>query len=145
MKTGLHTLTNFTRTNDSYVTPIPDKRLKAMVPVKLLEEISAEETELRIDELKGFAYAATLNSFRIGDELLQYQECKPDQEKGILLTGCTRGAFGTTAAGHPKGAEVYKLTDYPYQTLFPDIDLQDEFSDRIAELFNKNRSESDFF
>lgn len=137
VKTGLHTLTNFTRTNDSYVTPIPDKRLKAMVPVKLLEEISAEETELRIDELKGFAYAATLNSFRIGDELLQYQECKPDQEKGILLTGCTRGAFGTTAAGHPKGAEVYKLTDYPYQTLFPDIDLQDEFSDRIAELFNK--------
>ena len=137
VKTGLHTLTNFTKTNDSYVTPIPDKRLKTMVPVKLLEEISAEETELRIDELKGFAYAATLNSFRIGDELLQYQECKPDQEKGILLTGCTRGAFGTTAAGHPKGAEVYKLTDYPYQTLFPDIDLQDEFSDRIAELFNK--------
>ena len=66
MKTGLHTLTNFTKTNDSYVTPIPDKRLKTMVPVKLLEEISAEETELRIDELKGFAYAATLNSFRIG-------------------------------------------------------------------------------
>ena len=53
--------------------------------MKLLEEISAEETELRIDELKGFAYAATLNSFRIGDELLQYQECKPDQEKGIVV------------------------------------------------------------
>ena len=137
VKTGLHTLTNFTKTNDSYVTPIPDKRLKTMAPVKLLEEISAEETEIRVDELKGFAYAATLNCFRISDELLQYQECKTDTAEGILLTGCTRGAFGTTAVEHPKGAEVYKLTDYPYQTLFPDIELQDEFADRIADLFNK--------
>ena len=107
-----------------------------MMPVKLLKKISAEETEIRIDELKGFSYAATLNCFRIGDELLQYREWKEDKENGILLTGCVRGAFGTVAAPHSKGAEVYKLTDYPYQTLFPDIELQDEFSDRIAELFN---------
>ena len=43
IKLGLHTLTNFTKTNDPYVTPIPDKRLKTMMPVKLLEKIDMEE------------------------------------------------------------------------------------------------------
>lgn len=137
IKLGLHTLTNFTKTNDPYVTPIPDKRLKTMMPVKLLEKIDIEETEIRISEKKGFAYTATLNCFRIDDELFQYREYDEYEDGSVCLKGCIRGAFGTERSTHTEGAEVYKLTDYPYQTLFPDIELQDEFSDRIAELFNK--------
>lgn len=32
VKIGLHTLSTFTKTNDSYVTPVPDKGLKGMLP-----------------------------------------------------------------------------------------------------------------
>ena len=131
------TKTNFTKTNDPFVTPVPDKHLKTMAPVKLLEDICEEQTEIRIDELKGFSYPATLNCFRIDEELLQYREYQEKEDGSVLLTGCTRGAFGTGKSAHQRGADVYKMTDYPYQTLFPDIELQDAFSDRIAELFNK--------
>ncbi|MCI5650302.1 MAG: hypothetical protein MR332_12930 [Fusicatenibacter sp.] len=137
VRIGLHTLTSFTKTNDAYVTPVPDRRLKSMVPVKLLADVSDSQTEILVDHLAGFEYAATLNCFRIEDELLQYTEYEMTEEKAVILKGCTRGAFGTAANAHAAGCGVYKLIDYPYQTLFPDIELQDEFADRIGELFNK--------
>ena len=133
---GLHTLTNFTTTNDPYVTPVPDKRLKKMIPVRLTQAVDEKQTEIRVDSIGGFLYEATLNCFQIGDELLQYSVCEKDGE-GLVLKDCIRGALGTQPEGHRAGENVYKMTDYPYQTLFPDIELQDEFADRIAELFNQ--------
>ncbi|MBQ7839344.1 MAG: hypothetical protein IJ390_02495 [Lachnospiraceae bacterium] len=138
VKVGLHTLTNFTKTNDAYVAPVPDKRLKAMLPVRLIGDITAEQTEITVDRLAGFEYPATLNCFRIEDELLQYAEVEAlADNSSVILKGCTRGAFGTVKAYHAAGSDVHRLIDYPYETLFPDIELQDAFVDRIAELFNK--------
>ena len=133
---GLHTLTNFTTTNDAYVTPVPDPRLKKMIPVRLLESVDEKQPEIRVDRAGGFLYEATLNCFQIGDELLQYSSCEQEGE-GLVLKDCVRGAFGTLPAAHKAGENMYKMTDYPYQTLFPDIELQDAFADRIAELFNR--------
>lgn len=137
IKIGLHTLTNFTTTNDAYVTPVPDRRLQSLLPVKLLKEIDRTQTDVWVDQLAGFEYGASLNCFRIEDELLRYSEYEIVSAGEILLKDCTRGAFGTVACAHPEGSGVYKMTDYPYNTLFPDIHLQDEFSDRIAHLFNR--------
>ncbi|MDD7740706.1 MAG: hypothetical protein PUJ62_11725 [Lachnospiraceae bacterium] len=134
---GLHTLSTFTKTNDPYVTPVPDHRLKAMLPVKLTCDVTEEQEEMTIDQMGGFVYPATLNCFRIGDELLQYASCETKEDNTVLLKGCVRGAFGTRASSHLAGSEVYYLIDYPYMTLFPDIELQDEFADRIAQLFNE--------
>lgn len=137
IKVGLHTLTSFTTTNDAYVTPVPDRRLKPLLPVKLLADMDEAQTDVRVDALGGFAYTASLNCFRIDDELLRYSEHEVISDGEILLKDCTRGAFGTKPGAHAEGSQVYKLTDYPYNTLFPDIELQDAFSDRIAELFNR--------
>ena len=136
IKTGLHTLTTFTKTNDSYVTPVPDKGLKAMLPGTLEADITAEQAQFSVTGLAGLAYTATLNCIRIEDELLQYSEYETVSENVFLLKGCIRGAFGTHPAAHKKGCSVCRLTDYPYHTLFPDIELQDKFADRIAELYN---------
>ncbi|PWM32475.1 MAG: hypothetical protein DBX58_04095 [Clostridiales bacterium] len=137
IKVGLHTLSNFTKTNDAYVTPVPDRRLKAMAPAKLAEDIAAEQIEIAVDRLAAFECPATLNCVRIDDELLQYSEYEPTDDGAAILKGCIRGAFGTEPAAHTKGNSAYKLIDYPYQTLFPDVELQDEFSDRIAELVDE--------
>lgn len=136
IRLGLHTLTSFTRTNDSYVTPVPHKGLKAMLPGSLDEDITKEQTRFSAKNLAGLAYPATLNCIRIEDELIQYAESETTPEGISLLKGCTRGAFGTVPASHRKGCSVCKLIDYPYHTLFPDIDLQDKFADRLAQLFN---------
>ena len=137
IKIGLHTLTNFTTTNDAYVTPVPDRRLRTLLPVRLLRDVNGTQTDVWVNDLAGFEYAASLNCFRIEDELLRYSEYEIVSAGEVLLKDCTRGAFGTRVCSHPKGSSVYKLTDYPYNTLFPDIRLQDEFSDRIADLFNR--------
>ena len=78
----------------------------------------------------------TLNGLMIDQELITYGEVKQEGET-MLLTGCTRGAFGTTAATHTKETPLYKLWDYPYKTFFPDLELQDAYADRLIEIFNK--------
>lgn len=133
---GLHTLTSFTKTNDGYVTPVPHKGLKGMLPGTLEEDTAAEQTQLSVKSVAGLIYPATLNCIRIEDELVQYTEFETVSDDTFLLKGCKRGAFGTEAVSHKKGCPVCKLIDYPYHTLFPDIELQDRFADRIAELFN---------
>lgn len=151
LRMGLHTLSAFTSTQDPYVTPVPHKGLKSMLPGTLESPLDASQTQIAVRSLAGLAYGSTLSCIRIEDELIQYSDyetCPPDplspdsqgESEGTvtaLLKGCTRGAFGTAASSHPAGCEVRKLIDYPYRTLFPDIQLQDAYSDRIAELFNR--------
>lgn len=136
VKMGLHTLTTFTKTNDGYVTPVPDRGLKGMLPGSLMDDVAEDAAQISVDNLAGLSYAATLNCIRIEDELIQYSEYEMASGSVFLLKGCTRGAFGTRPAIHKKGCVVCKLVDYPYHTLFPDIELQDKYADRIAELFN---------
>lgn len=168
MRMGLHTLSAFTSTRDAYVTPVPHKDLKTMLPGVLEEALNNEDAEITVRAMAGLTLESTLSCIRIGDELIQYagyeilpgdtaspQDCGTAlpadtvslQGRGTplsagnapvaVLKGCTRGAFGTAVSSHPAGCQVSKLIDYPYQTLFPDIRLQDRFSDRLAELFNR--------
>lgn len=136
IKIGLHTLTNFTTTNDTYVTPIPDKGLQTMLPGILENNITKTQTEISIHGLGGLEYVSTLNCIRIEDELIQFSEYEVISENNFILTNCIRGIFDTIPSFHEKGCKVYKLADHPYHTFFPDIKLQDKYSDRIAELFN---------
>lgn len=133
---GIHTLSNFLTTNDPYVTPVPSKHLLKQGILEMQEDIDAVQTEIRIKQSDLFAMPMTLNALHVDDELITYgnAETKGDE---MLLTGCTRGAFGTKASAHAAKSELFKLWDYPYKTLFPDIVLQDKFADRLSEIFNK--------
>ena len=133
---GVHTLTNFTTTNDPYVTPVPSEHLLKMCAVSLVNGISAEDTEIVIEKAEQFNHPLTLNTVQIGDELITYSEYKEDGDNAVL-TSCVRGAYGTAASEHSAGDTLYRLWDYPYRTLFPDIILQDEFSKNIAKVFNE--------
>ena len=135
IKVGLHTLTNFTTTNDPYVTPAPSEHLLKLARVRLLRPVAPGDGEICVTPHVCFGVAQTLNALQIGDELLTFAAAQ-EAEGELRLTGVERGAFGTRAAGHAEGEDVYLLRDYPYRTLFPDLALQDSFSDRIAELFN---------
>ena len=133
---GIHTLTNFTTTNDAYVTPIPSTHLLKQGALQLTSGIDDKQTEIRIQKSNYFELPMTLNGLMIDQELITYGEVKQEGET-MLLTGCTRGAFGTTAATHTKETPLYKLWDYPYKTFFPDLELQDAYADRLIEIFNK--------
>lgn len=133
---GVHTLSNFTTPNDAYVTPIPSDHLLKQGVLTLTTDLTREQTDITIKKTDLFAMPLTLNAMQIGKELICYGSAE-DQGETFLLKDCKRGAFGTTAAAHTQKTPLYKLWDYPYKTLFPDLVLQDEYADRLAEVMNK--------
>lgn len=133
---GVHTLSNFTTTNDAYVTPVPSKHLLKQGALNLLSPLDKEQTEIRIKKSDLFAMPMTLNGLQIDDELISYGKVEEEGDV-MVLKNCKRGAFGTTPADHDQNTPLYKLWDYPYKTFFPDLELQDAYADRLAEIMNK--------
>lgn len=133
---GVHTLSNFTTTNDAYVTPIPSEHLLKQGVLTLTSDLDKEQTAIKIKKSDLFSMPMSLNAMQIDKELITYGSME-DQGDTYLLKDCKRGAYGTTASAHAQKTPLYKLWDYPYKTLFPDLVLQDKFADRLAELMNK--------
>lgn len=133
---GVHTLSNFLTTNDSYVTPVPSKNLLKQGLLSLLSDLDNEQTTIEVAKSDLFTMPLTLNALQVGDELITFGKAEVAGDR-TSLTGCTRGAFGTQKSAHKKSEASYKLWDYPYRTLFPDLKLQNEFADRLADIFNK--------
>ncbi len=132
VRIGLHTLSAFTTTNDSYVTPVPDKRLAVLGKSTLNKAIEGDDTCIEVADGGIFTAVTTLQTVKVGDELIQYEKVD-----GNKLHGCKRGAFGTTAAAHSTAADVSLLCDHPYRVFFPNLEMQDEYSARLGELFAK--------
>ena len=135
MKMGVHTLSNFITTNDSYVTPTPSEHLLKQGTLILAEDIDASQTTLHIKSSHLFKVPLTLNTLMIGKEIITYGKMN-ETEGQMTLTSCKRGAFGTHASAHNTQEPLYKLWDYPYRTLFPDMSLQDKIADRLVEIYN---------
>ncbi|MBO9620551.1 MAG: hypothetical protein J7539_16120 [Niabella sp.] len=136
IKIGVHTLSNFLTPNDAYVTPAPSKHLLKQGQLNLVGNMDTTQTIIEVRASDLFKVPATLNALQIGSELITFGAVEKNGDH-IRLTGCTRGAFSTQKAAHDKSEPAYKLWDYPYRTLFPDLELQDAFSHRLAEIFNK--------
>ncbi len=132
---GVHTLTNFLNTHDPYITPVPDSRL-AKTGTSILEaRIDAEQTDIEVASPEYFNNDKNwLRTVMIGKELIRYG--KVSDKAPWTLTNCQRGAYGTQASAHAKGAEIAKLMDHPYKVFFPNYDMQHEIAVRLASLFN---------
>ena len=133
---GVHTLSNFMTTNDAYVTPVPTEHLLKQGVLSLTADLDKDQTEITIKKSSLFDRPMTLNAMQIDQELITFGNTE-DKGETLLLKNCKRGAYGTTATAHSQKTPLYKLWDYPYKTLFPDLVLQDKFSDRLAEIMNK--------
>ena len=132
LRLGLHTLTSFTKTNDAYVSPIPDPRLAVLGSSVLTADLSAEAEEIPVADTAVFETVTTLQTARIGQELIQYTEVKDGK-----LVGCKRGLWNTPVSAHTAGDTVSLLCDYPYRVYFPNMELQAEYSKRLGELLAK--------
>ena len=140
LKVGIHTLTGCIGTNDSWVRPVPDRRLATDGTFTLTADLGEKDTEVPIAEAAGnyptvWAYSSRGNCIRIDDELIQYSVVSKESPHGFFK--CKRGAFGTKAAAHGKGAEVRHLIAR-YGSFIPDekSTLVDEVAERIARVYN---------
>jgi hypothetical protein len=145
IRLGGHTLTAFIQTNDPYVTPVPDPRLAKTGSSRLIAEVNDTAQVIPVESPEYFANekANWLHAAVIGEEIIRYRAVS--EKAPWTLLDCQRGAFGTKAAPHPKGAEIGKLLDHSYQVFFPNFDLQREIARNMAKTFNETGlSQMDF-
>lgn len=134
---GVHTLSSFITTNDPYVTPVPDHRLAKVGSTVITSAIDEKATNIEIASPDFFNQMKNnnLRTVMIGTELIRYREMSSSQP--WVLQDCIRGAFGTKAQSHAKGAAISKLMDHGYKVFLPEMSLQDEMATAIAKLFNE--------
>jgi len=145
IRIGVHTLSTFINTNDPYVTPIPDQRLSMTGSSVLTENISAAAGEIPVasDQYFRDIKSSTLHAVKIGDEIIRFRAVSAQVPYKLL--DCQRGVFGTKASDHSKGEKAGMLFDYPYNTLFPDFELQQEIAGNLGRFFNQTGvSQMDF-
>lgn len=135
VRLGFHTLSNFITPGDAYVTPQPDRRLAIIGNTELSAEVDASVPEILVNSPEYFARKSTLNTVRVGDELIRFESVSPQPPWRLLQ--CQRGAWGTRAMAHPKGASVGRLLDHDYQVFFADADLSREIARNIADFCNR--------
>ena len=110
-----HTYAFFIEKDSKYVKPVPDPRLDAFRTFTLAEPLSAETTEIAVNE--STAGMTTVTGFfehnsvvlHIGDELVTFGAVS--QQAPWRFTGVKRGALGTKAAAHDRGAQARHLKE----------------------------------
>jgi hypothetical protein len=110
-----HTYAFFIDKNSKYVAPVPDSRLDAFRTFTLAEPLSAEATEITVNE--STAGMSTVTGFfehnsivlHIGDELVTFGGAS--KEAPWRFTGVKRGAHGTKSAAHDRGAKARHLKE----------------------------------
>ncbi|WP_316753117.1 hypothetical protein [Pedobacter gandavensis] len=137
IRIGVHTLSTFINTNDPYVTPVPDKRLALTGSSILTANISPDATEITVESDQYFKNLkpSTLHAVQIGEEIIRFRTVSTTAP--FKLLDCQRGAYGTKAAAHVKGTAAGMMMDYPYNTLFPDFNLQQEIAGNLSRFFNE--------
>ena len=135
MRLGGHTLSNFTHPHDAYVSPVPDERLAIVGSSTLAEAISARQTTLSVYSPEPFraGLKSTLKTVRVGNELIQYTGVS--EKAPWLLTGLTRGAFGTRAADHDTAEPVHLLADHGYRVFLTNPELTIEEAQNMARVY----------
>lgn len=134
---GVHTLSNFITPNDTYVTPVPDARLAKVGSSVLTSAIDAEQSEIPIESPDFFNQFKNnhLRTVVVGNELIRYGTVSPAAPWKLL--DCQRGAFGTEAAAHARGAAISKHADHGYKVFLTNPELSIEMAQNIAALFNQ--------
>ena len=133
---GVHTLSNFITTNDSYVTPKPDPRLAQVGSSELASDIDTQSTEILVRSPQFFNQMKNnnLHAVVLGNEIIRYREVS--SREPWLLRECIRGAFGTISSIHKQGEKFIKLMDHGYKTFLTDSNLSEEVAGNIASLLN---------
>jgi hypothetical protein len=110
-----HTYAFFIDKQSKYVTPIPDARLDAFRAFTLAADLSAGAKEVPVEE--STAAISTITGFfehnsvvlHVGDELIIFGGAS--KEPPWRFTQVQRGALGTKAAAHARGAKARHLKE----------------------------------
>ena len=132
---GVHTLSDFIDSNDPYVTPTPSSELSLGLKTTLAEGLTATDTTAHLSSCAPLAGGLDGKMLLIGDEYITYTgytqsggECE--------VTGLSRAQWGSTAAAHPAGTGVGRLSLNEYGGALGGLDIINAIADRFAAIQN---------
>lgn len=135
LKFGLHTLSFWIGKNDPYVTPNPDPRIAKDDPPLILDTgASAVSIPISSPPIPDFPYPNEKDVL-IDNEIVKYSGVNIRDNAFIVSR---RGAYGTVAASHSAGANVYHLPNALNGNAYlPSLtsDLVDEIAGRLAKQY----------
>src|SRR6185312_10051988 len=132
---GVHTLTMFTGVNDPYISPIPSDSLCKTGSTNLSRKAGEKDNVLYIEDPTFFQNPDKTHTVKIGKELVNYRSVSNDQPWRLI--DCARGQYNTKSSSHDVGTAVDKLVNNDYNGFYPDINLQDNYATRLAEVCNE--------
>ena len=137
-----HTYAFFIDKQSRYVTPVPDPRLDAFRTFTLAAPLSAEATEIAVNE--STAGVTTVTGFfehnsivlHIGNELVTFGGAS--QQAPWRFTGVKRATLGTKAAAHEQGAKARHLKEcFGLFVPNPESSLFEEIAANHADVVNR--------
>ncbi len=140
LKAGMHTLTGCISPHDPWVTPTPHPGLATDGTYRLAADLQPKDANVPTVEMPAehptiWAYGSRGNCIRIDDELIQYTVLERGASRGFYK--CRRGAFGTRATAHQRGAKVEHMF-VRYGCFVPDenASLVEDIAAAIADVYN---------
>ncbi|MEO5996565.1 MAG: hypothetical protein ABIN89_07545 [Chitinophagaceae bacterium] len=145
-----HTYTFFIDKKSKYVTPIPSRDLAYFSSFTLQEPISANDSEIIVNEsttnistITGFFVRNSI-TLRIGDELVEFSGAS--KSAPYKFTGCKRGVHDTKAAKHNADEKAFHLKEL-WGLFAPggETPLFQEIARRTAEIVDKYKFDGIYF
>ncbi len=139
---GLHTYAFFIDKKTPWVTPVPDLRLAKDSSFTLAEDLNVDaatvpvvESTENVSAVTGF-FVRNSATLRVEQELISYTGASKSAPYGF--TRCKRGAYGTRAAAHPRGAKVDHLKEcFGLFVPDPETTLLAEVAAATADFYNE--------
>lgn len=144
IKVGLHFLAASIYYPDSYLTPIPDKRLVKDARVKLARDIdektdfieTIEPPPVQFPKTEVNQYMEPGRTLWIDNEMIYYD--KISVEKPYGFSGCKRGYYSTVKSSHKKNTDIWHLVRaYGYYMYDLDTSLAGEIASNLAKTVNQ--------
>ncbi|NLX99982.1 MAG: hypothetical protein GXY83_28120 [Rhodopirellula sp.] len=140
--TGILTYAHFVHQDSRFVTPVPHQDLDVMRSFTLDADLDEKATFVPVGEstadvsnVVGFSITNSV-VLRIDDELIVFEEANDHAPYGFIR--CRRGAYGTKAVSHEKGAAVGHVTQrFGLFCSRPGSDLVLEVSRETARAYNE--------
>lgn len=138
---GLHTYSQFISPASPYVTPVPHPDLGKVESFTLTGDLDEKGTTIPVEEstkdtptVTGFFVRGSV-TLQIDNELITYKATAKEPPFGF--TECKRGAHGTKAAPHAKGAKAHRLRGcFGLFVADGESPLYTEVAAKTAEIYN---------
>ena len=118
--------------NDAYFSPKYFKQYQCSEPLRLFDDITANEVDIALRRDESFNSLSALNLLLIDNEMVSIGTMEFAGDL-VLLHHCRRGLYGTKSTAHDVNSVAYKIEDTPDHLVQPKGELLEQVRQNLAD------------